>query len=128
MGGGTEAARRHSGERLNNLFLVDRTALGEQTADAFKETHLENLQTFAEIFDLKELKDAQADIDTKLHIATVQGMVRRILGADGPENVPPVDTYDCIVVDECHRGYGLDPDMTDVEMRLSDFGIRSQLD
>lgn len=34
------------------LFLVDRTALGEQASNAFKETRIENLQTFAEIFDL----------------------------------------------------------------------------
>jgi type I restriction enzyme R subunit len=92
------------------LFLVDRTALGKQTEDVFKEVHLENLQTFAEIFDLKGLDEVKIDLDTKVHIATVQGMVRRILDAD-PEAVPTVDTYDCIVVDECHRGYGLDQEM-----------------
>jgi type I restriction enzyme R subunit len=32
--------------------------------------------------------------------------------------VPPVDQYDCIVVDECHRGYLLDREMGDAEMRL----------
>jgi type I restriction enzyme R subunit len=110
------------------LFLVDRTALGEQAEGAFNETTLENLQKFTEIFDLKGLQALSPDTDTRLHIATVQGMVRRIVGADGPENVPPVDTYDCIVVDECHRGYGLDQEMSDAEMRLSDFGIRSQRD
>ena len=28
-------------------------------------------------------------------------------------DVPPVDQYDCIVVDECHRGYLLDREMSD---------------
>lgn len=46
------------------LFLVDRTALGEQAGNAFKETRMEQQQVF--------------------------------------------DEYDCIVVDECHRGYLLD--------------------
>lgn len=40
------------------LFLVDRTALGEQTADALKDLRLENLQPFTEIFDVKELREA----------------------------------------------------------------------
>jgi len=30
------------------LFLVDRSALGEQAANAFKDTRMENLQTFAD--------------------------------------------------------------------------------
>lgn len=40
------------------LFLVDRTALGEQAANAFKDSRMENLQTFADIFEIKELGDA----------------------------------------------------------------------
>jgi hypothetical protein len=52
--------------------------------------------------------------------ATVQGMARRILG--NPDNVPPVDTYDCIVVDECHRGYLLDREMSDTELMFRDQG------
>ncbi len=41
------------------LFLVDRAALGEQAANAFKDTRMESLQTFADIFGIKEL-DAPA--------------------------------------------------------------------
>ncbi|MFO0697548.1 MAG: type I restriction-modification system endonuclease [Polyangiales bacterium] len=96
------------------LFLVDRSALGEQTANAFKETRLEALQTFDSIFDLKTLEDVRPDSDTKLHIATIQGMVKRILYSE--EGVPTVDQYDCIVVDECHRGYLLDREMSDGEV------------
>jgi type I restriction enzyme, R subunit len=102
------------------LFLVDRTALGEQTKDAFGYHKLENLQTFKEIFDLKTLDDIKPDPDTKLHIATIQGMVKRILDPASPGDTPPVDQYDCLVIDECHRGYGLDREMSDTELRFRD--------
>ena len=39
------------------LFLVDRSALGKQAGDAFKDTRIENLQTFADIFEIRELKE-----------------------------------------------------------------------
>ena len=29
---------------------------------------------------------------------------------------PPVDQYDCIIVDECHRGYLLDRELSDAEL------------
>jgi type I restriction enzyme R subunit len=98
------------------LFLVDRSALGEQTANAFKDVKLENLQSFTEIYDVKELGDITPAAETRLHIATIQGMVKRLLFPD--ENGPafPVDTYDAIVVDECHRGYSLDQELTEAEL------------
>lgn len=98
------------------LFLVDRSALGEQAANAYKDTRMENLQTFADTFGIKELEEQAPDSDTSVHIATVQGMVQRLLYA--AEDVPPpaVDQYDCIVVDECHRGYLLDRELSDTEM------------
>jgi type I restriction enzyme R subunit len=43
------------------LFLVDRSALGEQAANAFKDTRFENLQTFTDIFNIKELQDGAPD-------------------------------------------------------------------
>ncbi len=98
------------------LFLVDRSALGEQTADVVKDYKVASEKTFAQIFGFKELADASPDKDTKLHIATIQGMMRRVLDGDPP----PVDAYDCIVVDECHRGYTLDKEMTETEMLFRD--------
>jgi type I restriction enzyme R subunit len=98
------------------LFLVDRSALGEQTAGAFKDVRLENFQTFGDIYDVKELGDLRPDTDTKLHIATVQGLVKRLLYPSESSTPLPVDAYDCIVIDECHRGYNLDQEMTDAEM------------
>jgi type I restriction enzyme R subunit len=103
------------------LFLVDRSALGEQAANAFKDTRMESLQTFADVFGIKELGEAKPDTETVVHIATVQGLVHRVL--DAPEDVapPPVDQYDCIVVDECHRGYLLDRELSDTELGFRNF-------
>ena len=98
------------------LFLVDRSALGEQAANAFKDTRMERLQTFAEIFGIKELDDPLPDADTSVHLATVQGMVQRVLYCTEDETPPPIDQYDCIVVDECHRGYLLDRELSDTEL------------
>lgn len=56
------------------------------------------------------------DSDTRLHIATIQGMVKRLLYPGENEQPVPVDWYDCIVVDECHRGYNLDQEMSDAEL------------
>lgn len=98
------------------LFLVDRSALGEQAANAFKDTRMESLQTFADIFGIKELDERTPDSDTAVHIATIQGMVQRVLYADEEAVPPAVDQYDCIVVDECHRGYLLDRELSDTEL------------
>ena len=102
------------------LFLVDRSELGTQAADAFKETRMESLQSFADIYGIKELGEREVETDTKVHIATVQAMVQRLLlGSD--EDKPTVDTYDLIVVDECHRGYLLDRELSDRELGFRDF-------
>lgn len=102
------------------LFLVDRSALGEQAEDSFGETRVDSIQTFADTFGVKGVDESAPDSATRVHIATVQGMARRVLGA--PDSVPPVDTYDCIVVDECHRGYLLDREMSDTEFMFRDQG------
>ncbi len=98
------------------LFLVDRTSLGEQAAGAFKDVKLENLQSFSDIYDLKELGDITPEKDTRLHIATIQGMIRRLLYPAEDTRPLAVDQYDCIIVDECHRGYALDREMTEGEL------------
>ena len=98
------------------LFLVDRSALGEQAANAFKDTRMDSLQTFADIFGIKELGDQEPDSATAVHVATVQGMVQRALYPGEAVTPPAVDQYDCIVVDECHRGYLLDRELSDTEL------------
>ena len=96
------------------LFLVDRTSLGDQAHDSFKTLKLEQQQSFTEIYEAKGLSDLRPEGDTRLHVATIQGMVRRLL--DEHADPIPVDEYDCIVVDECHRGYNLDLDLSDREL------------
>ncbi|MEZ4269793.1 MAG: type I restriction-modification system endonuclease [Myxococcota bacterium] len=100
------------------LFLVDRTALGEQAHNAFKDVRLDQLQPLTEIYDVKGLGDLRPDPDTRLHVATVQGMVHRLLNPDGDTPPPAVGAYDCILIDECHRGYSLDREMTEGELEF----------
>ena len=102
------------------LFLVDREELGIQAGDAFKETKVESTQRFAEIFGIKELGERELEGDTRVHIATVQAMAQRLLLGD-EEGRPTVDSYDLIVVDECHRGYLLDRELSERELRFRDF-------
>lgn len=106
-----------SGRFKRILFLVDRTMLGKQARDAFREVKVEGMQTFAQIYDLQDLTAQLPELDTKIHFATVQSMVKRILDSATP---PSVGDYDCIVVDEAHRGYILDKDMDDEELFLRD--------
>jgi type I restriction enzyme, R subunit len=42
--------------------------------------------------------------------------VKRVLYAEEPSDAPPIDQYDLIVVDECHRGYLLDRELSDAEL------------
>lgn len=97
------------------LFLVDRSALGEQAQDVFKEVKLEDLMTLDEIYNIKGLDDKEIDKETKIHVATVQSLVKRILYNDS-DIMPAVTDYDLIVVDEAHRGYILDKEMGEDEL------------
>lgn len=98
------------------LFLVDRRELGTQAGDSFNDVKLENLQSFAQIYDVKEIGEARPDEDTRVHIATIQGMMKRLLCPSDTQPVFPVDLYDCVIIDECHRGYTLDRDLSDDEI------------
>ena len=97
-------------------FVVDRNALGTQAAGEFETTRIVSAKTFADIFGLKGLDTVMPDSETKVHICTIQGLVKRVLYTDDPADVPPVDQYDLMVVDECHRGYLLDREMSDAEL------------
>lgn len=102
------------------LFLVDRNALGVQAQDVFKEVKLESLQTLDQIYNIKELTDKLIDAETRVHVATVQGMVKRIMYAEGEERVPAISDYDLIIIDEAHRGYILDKEMAEAEQLYRD--------
>ncbi len=99
-------------------FVVDRSALGDQTEKEFTTTKVVSGKAFAEIFGLKGLSDVAPDPETRVHICTIQGLVRRVLFAASPADEPPVDQYDLIVIDECHRGYLLDREMSDTELNF----------
>lgn len=102
------------------LFLVDRTLLGIQAINAFKDNKVVGLNTFSEIYDVKELKEIIPDVDTRLQFATVQGMVKRLFYNDDAEDLPSVDQYDCIIIDEAHRGYLLDKEIDDEDLAFKD--------
>ena len=101
------------------LFLVDRTSLGEQAQDVFEEVKLEDLMTLDEIYNIKGLEDKEVDKETRIHVATVQSMVKRIL-YNTEETMPAVSDYDLIIVDEAHRGYILDKEMSEDELLYRD--------
>ncbi|MDG5853125.1 type I restriction-modification system endonuclease [Clostridium beijerinckii] len=102
------------------LFLVDRTSLGDQAFDTFKEVKIEDLKTLNQIYNINGLDEKLIDKETKIHIATVQAMVKRIMYNEDETNVPSIGDYDCIIVDEAHRGYTLDKEMTDTEVEWRD--------
>ncbi len=107
-------------KRFNRvLFLVDRTSLGKQALDAFEDTNIKG-DTFNRIFNVKGLTDRFPEDSTKIHVATVQSLVKRTLQSD---EVMPVGRYDCIIVDEAHRGYILDKEQTEGEEKF-----RNELD
>lgn len=102
------------------LLLVDRTSLGNQAMDTFKEVKIEDLKTLNQIYNINGLNEKLIDKETKIHIATVQAMVKRIMYNEDETNVPSVGDYDCVIIDEAHRGYTLDREMTDSEVEWRD--------
>lgn len=102
------------------LFLVDREALGVQVSAAIETVPIEDFKPFAKIYDFKGIGKIESERDTRLQVATVQSLVRRILYTTDQRNPLPVDYYDCIIVDECHRGYTLDKEMSDTELTFRD--------
>ena len=100
------------------LFLVDRSALGDQAQDVFEDVRIEDLLAINSIYNIKNLEDKYIEKETKIHIATVQGLVKRLMYNDKIK--PAVSDYDLIVIDEAHRGYTLDKEMGDDEFLYRD--------
>lgn len=106
-----------SGRFRRILFLVDRTSLGEQAQDVFKEVKLEDLMTLEQIYNVKKLDAKIFEKETRIQVATVQSMVKRILYNE--DNVQPsVTDYDLIIIDEAHRGYILDKEISSDEENI----------
>lgn len=100
------------------LFLVDRNSLGEQAQDVFATVKLEDLLPLDKIYNINKLGDKTFGKETRLQIATVQSMVKRVLYAE--DSIPGVTDFDLIIVDEAHRGYILDRELADDEISFRD--------
>jgi type I restriction enzyme R subunit len=74
-------------------FVVDRNALGLQAEGEFRTTKVVSVRTFADIFGLKGMGDITPEPETKVHICTIQGLVKRVLHTVEPSEVPPIDQY-----------------------------------
>ena len=96
------------------LFLVDRVSLGEQAMDTFKDVKLKELLTLDKIYEIKAIDDNIINLETKVSISTVQGLLKRTILAEEPDLMP--GAFDLIIVDEAHRGYILDREMTEEEI------------
>lgn len=100
------------------LFLTDRRLLALQAMGNFKDNKVEDLNTFGNVYNMEELKTAFPDDTTRLHFATVQSMVKRLFYSENDKL--PIDTYDCIIIDEAHRGYNLDKEMDEGDWYFKD--------
>ena len=65
-------------------FVVDRQALGQQAARRVQDNAIVSGERSADIFGLKELGDVTPETATKVHICTIQGLVKRVLFAAEP--------------------------------------------
>ena len=101
------------------LFLVDRTSLGNQAAETFEEVKIKDLLTLNQIYNINKLEDKTIEKETKVHVATVQAMVKRIMYNDSSK-APGVGDYDAIIIDEAHRGYILDKEVIEEELDYKD--------
>ncbi|WP_298519856.1 type I restriction-modification system endonuclease [uncultured Kordia sp.] len=96
------------------LFLTDRNLLASQALGNFNDNRIESLLSFGDVYKFENTNIIFPDDETRLHFATVQSMVKRIFHNE--EHVLTVDTYDCIIVDEAHRGYTLDRELDEEEL------------
>lgn len=100
------------------LFLTDRRLLAIQAIGNFKDNKIEHLNTFGDSYKMEELKVKNPDSESRLHFATVQSMVKRVFNSE--EDTLPIDSYDCIIIDEAHRGYNLDREIDDEDIQFKD--------
>lgn len=100
------------------LFLTDRRLLASQALGSFKDNKVEDINTFSNIYKIEEMKNAFPESDTRLHFATVQSMVKRLFYSDN--TALSIDAYDCIIIDEAHRGYNLDKEIDEEDLSFKD--------
>ena len=122
---------KHAGAK-RILFLVDRNNLGRQTLREFQDfTPPDDGRKFTQLYNVQHLQSNRIDPDAKVVITTIQRLYAMLRGqelsiededasafeggGDGgsPRTVTynpklPIDTFDVIITDECHRSiYGV---------------------
>ncbi|WP_418262947.1 DEAD/DEAH box helicase family protein [Flavobacterium faecale] len=100
------------------LFLTDRRLLASQALGSFKDNKVEDINTFSNIYKIEEMKNVYPETETRLHFATVQSMVKRLFYSDN--ETLAIDAYDCIIIDEAHRGYNLDKEINEEDLFFKD--------
>lgn len=100
------------------LFLTDRRLLAKQALGNYKDNKVEGINTFAEVYQIEDMKTSIPDADTRIHFATVQSLVKRLFYNDTDEL--SIDSYDCIIIDEAHRGYNLDKELDEEDLKFKD--------
>ena len=98
------------------LFVVDRKSLAKQALDKFSSIKIQQGLTLNEIYSVSGPKQLVKE-ETQIHVVTIQGLMRKVLDPKYNSNLN-IDTYDCIIVDECHRGYFLDKEMDEDEIQF----------
>ncbi len=117
---------RHAGAR-RVLFLVDRANLGRQTLKEFQAFRApDDGRAFTELYNVQHLQSDRLDPVAKVCVATIQRMYSVLRGQDldpemeepsaaslemlkrppepiGYNPTVPIETFDVIVTDECHR-------------------------
>lgn len=127
---------KHAGAK-RILFLVDRNNLGDQTLKEYQNYEPPGSgRKFTQTYIVQHLHSSQIDKDAKVVITTIQRLYAMLRGEELPEDAEeasafetwsdtqtgsdgelrpvtynpsiPIETFDLIVVDECHRSiYGL---------------------
>src|SRR5690606_14471863 len=109
------------------LFLVDRANLGVQAADEFhKYVTPDTGRKFTELYNVQHLQSNKLDDVSRITICTIQRLYSMLRGEELPEDADelsayemgaadgrpkdvaynpniPIETFDFIVTDECHR-------------------------
>ena len=109
------------------LYLVDRRSLGNQAKDVFCDAKIEEGLTLDEIYNINGIECKDREKETRVYVATVQSMIKRILYHESDSDLendigymPAVSDYDLIIIDEAHRGYAEDKEMGELELLYRD--------
>ena len=96
------------------LYLVDRNDLVRQTYDVCHNVTV-NGYPLNRTFIIAD-NECNKDRHTQLYITTIQSMIRQTSDYNQSSHKPTVGEYDLIIVDEAHRGYIEDKQMSENEI------------